>query len=135
MYQRIDPGLRIETEVPDVFENHRLSDRASGMTQQQFEQSKFAGLAQFCPARTTSRVNGPSSDRSPISGSALLSESIDGSELNAGQQLHAKVLSGNRRLRIAARAPDIHPGTRAESALVEKLSGGAGARPQDLQTG
>ena len=38
MDQHIDHiGLRIETEVPDVFENHRLSNGASGMTQQQFE--------------------------------------------------------------------------------------------------
>src|ERR1700730_16814010 len=45
VYQDIDHvGLRIETEIPNVFQNHRLGDRASGMTQQQFEQSKFTGL-------------------------------------------------------------------------------------------
>ena len=39
-----DIGLRIETEVPNVFQNHGLGDRTSGMAQQQFEESKFPGL-------------------------------------------------------------------------------------------
>src|ERR1700729_1549044 len=45
VHQHIDNvGLRIETEVPDVFQNHCLGDWASSMTQQQFEQSEFARL-------------------------------------------------------------------------------------------
>src|SRR5271166_6191288 len=45
VYQHVDHiGLRIETEVPDVLQNHCLSDRAPRMAQQQFEQGKLARL-------------------------------------------------------------------------------------------
>src|SRR5689334_6347612 len=39
-----DIGLRIETVVEDVLENHGLGDRPGGMAHQIFEQRKFARL-------------------------------------------------------------------------------------------
>ncbi len=45
MHQYIhNVGLRVETEIPDVFQNHGFGHRTSRMTQQQFEQGKFARL-------------------------------------------------------------------------------------------
>src|SRR5580704_15763586 len=45
MYQHIDDiGLRIETEVPDVLQNHCLRDWTPRMAQQQFEEGKLARL-------------------------------------------------------------------------------------------
>ena len=39
-----DVGLRIETVIPDVLEDHRLAHRAAGMAQEESEQGKLARL-------------------------------------------------------------------------------------------
>src|ERR1700722_3847733 len=45
MYQDVhNVGLRIETEIPNVFQNHCFGHGTTGIAQQEFEQSKFTGL-------------------------------------------------------------------------------------------
>src|ERR1700722_6722570 len=45
MHQHINHvGLRIETKVPDVFQDHCFGDGPSAVPQQQFEQSKLTRL-------------------------------------------------------------------------------------------